>query len=291
VSWRERLTLAVLPALLAGGCARPLGEAFLPKSLHGWDRVGAVRHYTPENLYDYINGAAPFICSFGFRSLAQATYRREADQVVLDIYDMGSADNAFALFRNQSSVEAAPLDVGAEGAGSEARVEFWQGCFYVAASCAAPEAHDRVAALARALARGLPPTGAWPAYLGLLPTEGRLPRTESYAPADFLGHECLKRAVSARYKLGGREAMAFACRYDGAAEAAAALARLEAHYRQKQAPRPLALGDGGFVADDPTQGQLAAFRRGALLGGMTRYGDDPAAKALLADLDRRLAPR
>ncbi len=253
--------------------------------------MGAVRHFTPEALYDYINGAAPFICSFGFRSLAQATYRRGADEVVLDIYDMGSADNAFALFRSQSNVEAAPLDVGTEGAGDEARVEFWQARFYVAASGAAPEARARVAALARDLARGLPPTKAWPAYLGLLPAEGRLARTETYAPADFLGHECLKRAVSARYRLGDREAMAFACRYDGEAEAAAALARLEAHYRQKQAPRPLALGDGGFVVADPTQGQLAAFRRGAFLGGMTRHGDDPAAKALLADLDHRLATR
>ena len=289
MSWRKRLALAALPVLLAGGCARPLGEAFLPKSLHGWGRVGAVRHFTPENLYDYINGVAPVVCSFGFRSLAQATYRREADEAVVDIYDMGAADNAFALFRSQSNVEAAPLDVGTEGSSDEARVEFWQARFYVAASSAAPEARDRVAALARELARDLPPTEAWPAYLGLLPAEGRLARSETYAPADFLGHECLERAVAARYTVVGREAMIFACRYESAAEAASALARLEAHYRQKQPPRPLALGEGGFVADDPTQGQVVAFRRGGFLGGMTRYADDPAAKALLADLDRRLA--
>jgi len=271
---------------------RPLGERYLASSLGGWRRAGRICRFTSENLYEVIDGEAPFVISFGFRSLAQATYRRGAEgESTVDIYDMGSTSNAFALFRSRANVEAPPVDVGSEGAGDDARVEFWQGPFYVALSIPSPAEHRSVLALARDLADTLPPTEAWPAYLRLLPTAGRVARSEQYLPSDFLGHEFLKRAVTARYKLGGREATLFACRYESADEAAGALGRFEAYLRKQRPTRPLALGDGGFLAEEPFLGRLAVFRRGCFLGGMTRYAKDPATEKVLADLDQRLRTR
>ena len=288
--WPDRLVVALSLALTAAGCARPMGERFLTPARGGWRRVGAVRHFTRENLYDTINGEADFVVSFGFRSLAQADYRRGATaETVVDLYDMGSTSNAFALFRSRSNVEGQPLDVGSEGAGDESRIEFWQGPFYVELRIPSAEERPSVLALAREFAGALPPTEAWPAYLKLLPTGTRVARSEQYLPSDFLGRAFLQRAVSARYKLPGREAVVFACRYDSPKEAAAALERFEAVLRKQRLTRPLALGEKGFLADDDLLGTLAVFRRGRYLGGMTRHAKDPATGALLADLDRRLA--
>lgn len=291
--WRERLVLVLSAAVVVvGGCARPLGQRYLTRSRGAWQRVGRLRHFTAQNLYDHIDGEAEFVISFGFRSLAQAVYRRSAQaETTVDIYDTGSASNAFALFRSRANVEAQPINVGSEGAWDEARLEFWQGRFYVALSMPPAGERESVLALAHDLARALPPTKAWPAYLELLPATGRVTRSEQYLPADFLGYEFLRRTITARYKLGGREAMLFACRCESVAEAVEALARLEAVLGQQRPTRPLALGDGGFLADDPTMGRLAVFRRGRFLGGMTRYAKDSATDRLLADLDRRLRTR
>ncbi len=288
--WRDRLVIVPLLAAALGGCAHPLGRQYLTPSRGAWRRAGEVRHFTTNNLFDHIDGEADLVFSFGFRSLAQATYRRgDEAETIVDIYDMHSTANAFALFRSRADIEGEPLKVGSEGAGGEARVEFWQGRFYVDLTVPSTDQVPQVLALARELAGAMPPTKAWPAYLKLLPTRGRVARSEQYLPGDFLGREFLKRAVSARYKLAGREAVLFACRYDGPAEAAAALGRFEAVLRQRQLTRRFPLGEGGFLTDDPLFGRLAVFRRGRFLGGMTRYAKDPATEAVLADLDRRLA--
>ena len=250
--WPERCVLALCFGVAAGGCAPPLGERVLTPSRGAWRRAGRIRRFTAENLYDCIDGEADHVISFGFRSLAQATYRRGGGaEATVDVYDMGSTPNAFALFRGRANVEADPLDVGSEGAWDEARIEFWQDRFYVALTVASDAERRSARALARQLADALPPTEAWPAYLELLPLGGRVARSEQYLPADFLGHEFLKRAVSARYRLGGREALLFACRYASWGEAAQALDRFEAAVGTQRPVRPLALGERCFLADDP----------------------------------------
>ncbi len=287
--WPERVAAAFVLALVAGGCAAPLGRNCLGAKRAGWARLGPVRHYTAGDLYDAIDGEAPFVISFGFRSLAQATYGESGKPLfAIELYDMGCEDNAFALFRAHVTLESKALDTGTEGAGDETRVEFWQGRFCAAVNALPSSQPVGAVAIARQLARDLPPTRAWPGYLKLLPAEQRVERSEQYAPSDFLGREFLKRAVSARYKLGGREAMLFACRYDAASEAASALARLRAVLQAKKPTEPLAVGDGGFVAEEAVLGTLAAFRRGRFVAGAVGRVRPPELDGLLGALDQRL---
>jgi hypothetical protein len=287
--WRNRLALAVWVGLTVGGCAEPSGSRFLTASRDRWQRVGPIRHFTADNLYDHINGEADTVIPFGFRSLANARYQHGAEtKCTVDIYDMGSASNAFALFRSHADLEAKPLDVGSEAVGDQTRTEFWQGSFYVDVVTFSPTEGFSALTLARDLARSLPPTKAWPAYLKLLPTRGRVARSEQYVPHDLFGRSFLNRAITARYKLGTRKAMLFACRYDSPKGAARALDRFEAILRQKRPTRPVTLGERGFLADDPVLGRLVVFRRAHFVAGMTGYAKDPATEALLADFDRCL---
>ncbi|MBM4034770.1 MAG: hypothetical protein FJ291_23750 [Planctomycetes bacterium] len=275
---------AAFLCLLAAGCSHPLGA-----TRSGFTRIGPVRHYSARNLYDAIDGEAPFVISFGFRSLAQATYGdKETPLFSIDLYDMGCEGNAFALYRAHVTLESKPLDVGSEGAGDDSRVEFWQGRFCVAVNALPSSKPVSAQAIAPRLAADLPPTKAWPDYLKLLPTQRRIARSEQYTPSDFLGHDFLRRAVSARYKLDGREATLFACRCDTEAQAASALARLQAVLQAKKPTQPLAVGHGGFTADDPALGPLAAFRRGRFLAGILRHGPDAATAEPLAELDKLL---
>ena len=278
--------------LAAAGCSSPGADQILAPERGPWHRTGPVASYTADNLHEYIDGAAPFVVSFGFKLLKTASYRRGAEtETTVDIYDMGSGDNAFALFRSNSNVEAGPLEVGAEGAGADARIEFWQGPCYVVVSNPTAGEKDEVLALARDLAQALPPGKALPAYLDLLPTTGRVVHSEKYTPSDYLGHEFLRRAVSARYKAGDREVTLFACRCDASTEAAVAMGRLKTFLEKRSPAQALTRGEGGFAAADSTLGRIAVFQRGQFVAGLYPYEDDPAADNLLADLDRRLGAK
>ena len=287
--WRDRLVLAVWLGLTVGGCAEPSGGRFLTASRGAWRRAGPILRFTADNLYNHINGEADSVIPFGFRSLASARYRHGPQtECTVDIYDMGSASNAFALFRSRADLEAKPLNVASEAVGDQTRAEFWRGPFYVDVVAFEPAEGFSAVTLARDVAGSLPPTKAWPAYLELLPTSGRVARSEQYLPHDLFGRSFLNRAVTARYKLGGRQAMLFACRCDSPKEAAEALNRFEAVLRQKRPTRPVTLGERGFLADDPDLGRLVVFRRACFVAGITGYAKDAATEALLADLDRRL---
>jgi len=290
VSVARRAVVAVLLAPALAGCGSSSDGDLLPPERGEWRREGDVTRYTPENLYDYIDGSAPLVVSFGFRSLRAADYRRGEEPVTtVDLYDMRSSDNAFALFRSMANLEAEPVEVGAEGAGAEARIEFWQGPYYAVVSNPSPEESEHVLALARDVAKSLPATQAWPAYLDLLPEAGRVPRSEKYLPGSFLGYACLKRTVSARYTCGDAEVTLFACCYDTPQAAAQALDAFKAQLEKRDPTKPLDRGDGGFVAEKFILGPLAIFRRSHHLGGIIGYAENAA--DLLADLDRRLADR
>ena len=286
--WPDRLVLPLALAALAAGCARPLPRRVLARTRGGWTRTGPLVRYTPDNLFEYINGEAEGVIPYGLRAVTQGTYRRGEAESVVDIYDMGSAEGAFGLFRSHSSVGATRVGVGTEGVADEARVEFWQGRYYVAAAVPSPEAAKAVLALARGVAADLPPTAAMPAYLALLPTARRVARSEQWTPIGFLGQEALRDAVSAQYALPGRRAMVFACRYAAVAQAEAALASLRTYLGRKQAVRALSVGDGGFTAREEFLGEIAVFRSGRFLGGMTRYAKGASTDTLLADLAARL---
>jgi len=294
------VTFLALAALLLAltGCA-PTGDAdapdLFPAARGPYRRVTAVARYTPANLYEYIDGQAPYVVSFGFAGLATADYRRADEPVTtVDVYDMGSIENAFALFRSNANLEASPVAIGTEGAGGEGRIEFWQGRYYVAVSSPAAEDDTPVRDLARRLAADLPPTDRMPACLGWLPADGRVEASEKFLPGAYLGYEVLRSAASARYRVGRGEAAPevtlFACRYESPDAAGEALAAFRTQLAERSAPVPLAaagladLGGDGFVAEEFVMGRLVIFRAGRFLAGMVPWPDHPAATSLLAAL-------
>ncbi len=290
--WRNRAIPVVLLAAAAAGCAGPHGAAYLTPARGHWERIGPVVFYTSENLYDLINGEADFVKAFGFRGLAQGTYRDPAGtEAVVDIYDMGTPSSAFALFRSHATVDAPVLDIGAEGTSDEARVEFRQGRYYVDVAIPEPEHAEKVTALARDIAFDMPAGAAVPAFLQLLPAQDRVARSEKYLPADFMGYPFLRRAVSAVYDLGSRQVRLFVCRYDDAARAAAALEQFRAVLGKDKPCAPLDRGDGGAVGEIPYVGTAAVFRAGRYLGGISGYAGEKPDAALLARLETILRSR
>jgi hypothetical protein len=89
----------------------------LPSRVGKWKAHDKDEFYNRDTLYQYINGGAELYLAFDFQ---QVFVRRhigsDNTEIILDIYDMGNADDAFGLF----SVEREDEEIGI-GQDSETR--------------------------------------------------------------------------------------------------------------------------------------------------------------------------
>lgn len=289
MSYRPEALAAAVAALIAvSGCGGLFGvQEPLVGRIGAWQRIRAVERYDARRLFEAIDGEAPSVLAFGFDSLREAEYRHPGGATAtIDLFEMTSPIGAFGLFRFRTNFRQQPLSVGTEGAGGSGSADFWQGRHYAALTTAFPKAD--VAGLARALAERLPAGGGLPDCLRLLPTAGRVPRSEEWVPGDFMGRSFMRNVVKADYGVAGRQATVFACTFSSPAEAGDVLRKLRSQLAGDKPPEPLAVGEEGFVVPRPYLGRVAAFRVGRYVGGMLRFGPEPAALSLLEDLARRL---
>ena len=64
-------------------------RALLPDSIDGWKKKTEDKFYTPENLYDYINGGAELYISYGFIEVISRTYYKENQpELKVEIFEM-----------------------------------------------------------------------------------------------------------------------------------------------------------------------------------------------------------
>ncbi|MFO8015246.1 MAG: DUF6599 family protein [Phycisphaerae bacterium] len=97
--------------------------------------AGEVTWYSPENLYDYINGQAEQFRDAGFVALAHAEYRAKdaaGDAFVeVDLYRMASAEAARTVMTPPPPDDAVDLAPGVQAYRAETLCEFAAGPYYV----------------------------------------------------------------------------------------------------------------------------------------------------------------
>jgi hypothetical protein len=168
------LTLAVVPALLAvaGGAVKDFGPK-IPKQVLDWKASGEDAVYDRKTLYDYMDGGAEVYLAFDFREVFVRKYAdAEENEIVLDIYDMGSPAEAFGMFSCDRQDPEAGIGQGSEyGPGL---LRFWRGRHFVSITVSGNEdkAEKAVLDLGKAVAPLLGPDGAPPDMIKLLPAAG-----------------------------------------------------------------------------------------------------------------------
>ncbi len=110
--------------------------ALFPREIGGFSRSGQVRIYSKENLYEYVNGHAEYFLSAGFVRLAVGEYIRTGTEpaqpdIVVDIYDMGKAIQAFGVLSGEIGDQGTTVAIGAMGTKTDRGVSFISGKYYV----------------------------------------------------------------------------------------------------------------------------------------------------------------
>jgi hypothetical protein len=194
-------------------------------SRDGWTLYDRVLSFTPDSLYEQINGRAELYLSYDVLSLTYASFDNTNDpglSISLSVYDMGSPLMAFGIFSVERSQGEETVDLGREAYRSNADLYVWHGQYYIRAISTDTGEESRQANLewVRQIVESLPDTGESFRGLDLLPAEGLVEDSVRYFKIDAMGLDFMGDTFTAQYIRDGGPIDVFVSRGDspGAAQ-------------------------------------------------------------------------
>jgi len=158
--------------------------------------------YKPENLWDFINGAADNYLAYGFIELHVAEYKKGRAVIKLEVYRHSDNTMGFGIYSSERSPSFNFIDIGAQGYIAGGSINFFKGDFYVKLRTYSKKEKvlKDVETLASRVASLLPGNNKMPSILSQFPSEGKKPNEEVYIHESVLGHSFLGKAFKAAYK-------------------------------------------------------------------------------------------
>ena len=105
-----------------------------------------------KGLFDYIDGAAPIFIERHFRKLAATELSTpEGSDLVCDVYDMATPDNAQSIFDKEKSAQAKPVEDWPGAIAGPMSFVFHQARYYVKLTAFDAKAEAALPLVARAL--------------------------------------------------------------------------------------------------------------------------------------------
>lgn len=164
---------------------------------------GKPEMYTPDNLYEYINGAAEVFLSYDFQHLTVLTYEDpQKHSLTIDIYRHSNINNGFGIYSQEKPEKGEFLRIGAQGYYEKGVLNFVKGDYYVKMSGFDLGDKDKkvMTAAAKKIAQKLSGPGHFPLPLTAFPGKGKIKDSEKYIARNFLGHSFLHSAFAADYE-------------------------------------------------------------------------------------------
>ncbi len=147
-------------------------RTLLPNEISGWTATGEDKLYDPETIFDYIDGAGEIYRAFNFKSLLARQFSKEGQpNIIADLFDMGSAADAFGIFTHGLEGEDAGIGQGATYMGG--LLSFWKDRFFVSlySEDETEEAKEALFSLAKKVASVIKDEGKIPDIVSFFPLE------------------------------------------------------------------------------------------------------------------------
>jgi len=201
MSYRKFILLAVMVIALS---VVMKGQQLFPE-MKGYKAVDDYPVYTPDDLWDYINGAADGYLALGFTELNIREYVKGKSKIKAEIYSFGDDAQAFGMYSMERSPGYDFIRIGVQGYSEQGLVHFYKDRYYVKlmTHSGSPKVNAKMRELASLISGRIGGGSDFPALLGLFPSEGRLQNQETYLLESVLGHGFLRGAFRASYELDG----------------------------------------------------------------------------------------
>ncbi len=204
----QRSVIILLLSILSfSGFSEP--KDFFPE-VEGWQVEVGENVYTPETLWDLINGSADAYLSYDFRKLYTAEYKNnEGHTIKVYAFKHGSPTNAFGIYSQERNTDYEFLDIGSQGFSSAGALYFIKGQFYMQLSTNDKPVYDKLEPLARTIESSIKGRTELPEPLSILPEEEKVKNSEKYIKSDFLGYSFLHSAFIADYQTNDKSFQVF----------------------------------------------------------------------------------
>ena len=274
--------------------AAPATEEPILPIPEGMSPLTPAERFDRETLSDKIDGKAELYLSAGFARLEcqRLALAGQPDLwVEVFIYDMGSFENAYAVFSAQRRADATMLDFAEFAYRAENALFFVHGPTYVEMIASGTDDRLRTSmdALARAFILSRPVARATIAERDLFPKTGLVATSIGLISADAFGVAGLDRVFTATYAIAGAEMTAFLSRRADP-QAAAGLAGSYVDFLKAYGGEVQASGDplpGAAVVAILDMYEVV-FSEGSFLAGVHEAPDRDKAVALAKELAAKL---
>ncbi|MBF0651836.1 hypothetical protein IR083_23755 [Dysgonomonas sp. GY75] len=244
-------------------------KSWLPVT-EGWTISDKIEVFSPENLFDRINGAAPLYLENNFREMTQMEYTKGDDYISIQAYRHASPEDAFGMYASERSSELTFFPIGGEAQGDDSGIFFFAGNIYVKMWSSAQEnVSETMRAIAAHLAGNIDATVGYPPVVNAFPKEDMIPHTETYVTANYIGHTFLNMVYTAKYKIDNKTFQAFVVDAKSADGAKDILNKYFTFTKQ-----PLDFVEGNLIIKDRYNGDIPAVWKGQyIIGVFSENGD------------------
>jgi len=221
--------------------------------------------YTPDNLWDIINGAADAYLTYDFQKLYTAEYSNDNDKLIrVYIFEQSNPVNAFGIYSQERSTDYEFTDTGAQGFKSAESFYFITGPYYVQITGNSAENKDEIEQLANLIDDHLKQDNQLPPELDLFPQKGKIQYSEKYISTSFLGYGFLRSAFLSSYSQEGKNFQIFIISPEDEQHTAQILTEYLDFVKYPKENR----GQPEFTIEDPYNGQVYLYKSGKYLCGI-----------------------
>ena len=278
---KKHITLAMIVLIMIGFTSAVLSAqkpdpAKMFPDITGWQKKGTVETFSPENLYQYIDGAAENFINYDFKQLAVQNYANDKGQALsAEIYFHGTAENAFGIYSSEKPLAGNYLELGSQGYAETGILNFVCSAYYVKLSGfeLGPDGQNVMTNLGRAMAGKIDTKATLPKILQAFPGAGKIANSERFILNNFLGHDFLHKAYMADYLVKGQNFQLFIISAGSEEEARAMLEKYIALDKKNPAP---VVKPGALTINDPYNGPICLFWRGKFICGSSGQNDSSA---------------
>jgi hypothetical protein len=142
----------------------------LPEKINGWIASDTARLYSGEEIFDYMDGAGEIYRSYNFNNLLVQRYACPSkEEILVEIFDMGSARNAYGVFTYMQG-RGTGVSIGQNGEYKFGLLTFWKDKYFVCVQIEKEnnEASRTVFDIGKSISNAIPAKGVIPEIIGYL---------------------------------------------------------------------------------------------------------------------------
>ena len=170
--------------------------------LDNWNRSDEVQVYNPDNLYEYINGAADLYLSYDFTELQVAEYTAANERsLIIEIYIHKDPVYAFGIYSRERPDYSTFLKIGTQAHYEGMAIYFFKGRYYVKInSYGLSEAEEKLLPeYAKKVAAVLDGETSFPFIVNCFPAEHKLENSEKFVAKNYMSYDFFNYVFQADY--------------------------------------------------------------------------------------------